>query len=270
MLQSYLNDGYVIVENFIGSEEIRALKDSAARIIQEDKTAKTSIFSSVNQLQTTDDYFLGSGDTMRCFFEEAAYDENGQLIVPKEKAINKIGHALHECSPTFKFFSFQPKINSILKTLGFEKAKLLQSMYIFKQPQIGGEVLPHQDACYLHTSPQRVVGLWFALEDATLKNGCLHVLPGGHTSKLSAKFIRSDNGLEMKQLNEANWDPNKFIPVEVAAGTLVVLHDHLPHKSSPNLSNRSRQAYTLHVADGNTEFTELNWLRKRAPFPEYA
>lgn len=49
----------------------------------------------------------------------------------------------------------------------------VQSMYIFKQPSIGGEVVPHQDSAFLSTDPPSCIGLWFALEDANKENGCL-------------------------------------------------------------------------------------------------
>lgn len=58
----------------------------------------------------------------------------------------------------------------------------LQSMYIFKQPSIGGVVVPHQDSTFIHTTPLSCVGLWWALEDATKDNGCLWALPGGAVS----------------------------------------------------------------------------------------
>ena len=46
-------------------------------------------------------------------------------------------------------------------------------------------VTPHQDATYLACLPQRVVGLWLALEDATVDNSCLWFIPGSHKGLLS-------------------------------------------------------------------------------------
>lgn len=47
-----------------------------------------------------------------------------------------------------------------------------------------GHVSPHQDASFLYTEPLgRVLGMWIALEDATLENGCLWFIPGSHTSE---------------------------------------------------------------------------------------
>ena len=51
-------------------------------------------------------------------------------------------------------------------------------MLIFKQPFVGGEVVPHQDSCFVATDPLSCVGIWLALEDATRENGCLWTLPG--------------------------------------------------------------------------------------------
>ena len=53
-----------------------------------------------------------------------------------------------------------------------------QSMLIFKQPYVGGEVVPHQDSSFIATDPLSCVGIWLALEDAMRSNGCLWALPG--------------------------------------------------------------------------------------------
>mgnify|MGYP005993194937 CR=1 FL=1 len=50
--------------------------------------------------------------------------------------------------------------------------------YIFKQPNIGGEVTPHQDGTFLYTEPQSVLGFWWPLDACSLSNGCLWAVPG--------------------------------------------------------------------------------------------
>ncbi|KAI3738378.1 hypothetical protein L2E82_28407 [Cichorium intybus] len=64
-------------------------------------------------------------------------------------------------------------MSGILHSLGYKRPVIIQSMYILKQPGIGGEVVPHQDNSFLYTEPQTCTGLWLALEDATIVNGCL-------------------------------------------------------------------------------------------------
>lgn len=67
----------------------------------------------------------------------------------------------------------------------------LSSAYGAQQPKIGGEVQPHQDSSFLYTDPPSVVGLWWALEDATLENGCLWSLPGSHASGVARRFFKT-------------------------------------------------------------------------------
>jgi phytanoyl-CoA hydroxylase len=71
-------------------------------------------------------------------------------------------------------------------------------MYIFKQPGIGGEVRWHQDATYFDTDPISVTTFWFALEDATLDNGCMWAEPGGHRGPMRERFLRNGDELRME------------------------------------------------------------------------
>ena len=116
-------------------------------------------------------YFLDSASNVSFFFEEGAFDDDGNLQRQKEVSINKIGHALHDLDPAFRKFSRSDKMKALLDSLGYREPTPVQSMYIFKQPKIGGEVVPHQDSTFLYTDPPSVIGIWLALEDATLTNG---------------------------------------------------------------------------------------------------
>jgi phytanoyl-CoA hydroxylase len=152
--------------------------------------------------------------------------------------------------------------------LGFVQPLLLQSMYIFKQPTIGGEVTCHQDATFLYLEPLRLVGLWFALEDATIENGCLWAIPGGHKMGLKSRFVRArGGGTRFEILAAATWPEEKLTPLEVEKGTLIVLHGLLPHLSRENRSLRSRHAYTLHVIDASADYSKDNWLQRSPDMP---
>lgn len=84
----------------------------------------------------------------------------------------------------FNNFCRSNDIQDIVKNIiNIESPLLIQSMYIFKQPRIGGEVSTHQDNWFIHTNPLSCYGLWFALEDATTENGCLWAIPGSHKGK---------------------------------------------------------------------------------------
>ena len=57
------------------------------------------------------------------------------------------------------------------------------------------------------------------------------------------------------------------MPLEAAAGTVVLLHGLLPHRSSPNTSPRSRAAYSLHLVEAGARYPEDNWLQRPAAMP---
>src|SRR5829696_3310263 len=173
-LEHYNERGYLVLDAFADESECDVLRARAEELVQEfDPADIVSIFSTHEQNRLTDEYFLTSGDKIRFFFEENAFNPDGTLKYEKEKSINKIGHALHDLDPTFERFSRSQKIKQLAAAIGLEDSLLLQSMYIFKQPNIGGEVTCHQDSTFLYTEPPEIAGLWFALEDATIENGCL-------------------------------------------------------------------------------------------------
>jgi phytanoyl-CoA hydroxylase len=265
-LEGFEREGLLVLRDFVDAEACDRLRARAEELVREfDPTGVVSIFSTHEQTRTSDDYFLESGDKIRFFFEENAFLPDGSLRQSKERSINKIGHALHDLDPAFDRFSRMPETKQLVADLGIEQPLLLQSMYIFKQPNIGGEVTCHQDATFLYTEPLHLAGLWFALEDATIENGCLWAIPGGHKLGLKSRFVRAEGGgTRFDVLDSSPWPEENLQPLEVKKGTLIVLHGLLPHLSRVNTSPRSRHAYTLHVIDANSRYPVDNWLQRSA------
>ncbi|SJX62978.1 uncharacterized protein SRS1_13802 [Sporisorium reilianum f. sp. reilianum] len=255
-----------------------------------------------------DRYFLDSGDKIRYFFEEGAIDAaTKQLRVPKDRAINKCGHGLHMLDPVFKQFSFSPQLQNVARSLGVHSdPRVLQSMIICKQPSIGGAVPSHNDSTFLYTDPPSAIGFWFALEDCTTSNGCLSFLPGSHrwprsppppppaaqptarpadahnaelgTARgVNRRFVRKDPAnpdagttfLALSETEEAQWSDADAQIAECKAGTLVLIHGSVLHKSEKNLSDRSRFIYTFHMIEGEAQYDGRNWLQptEQHPFP---
>jgi len=267
--ENYQRDGFLVVENFIDPAICHLLMQRANELIQQfEPDAVKTIFSAKNQTHAKNQYFLESGDKIHFFFEEGAFTENGELNTDKALAINKIGHALHDADPVFNCFSRMSKLAAVVHDLGIEDPLLLQSMYICKQPFIGGEVTCHQDSTYLYVQEQPVIGLWFALEDATLENGCMWAIPGGHKTAVKSRSIRNENDqVSHVVYDDTPWELEKMTPLEVPQGSLVVLHGLLPHMSKENVSARSRNAYSLHIISGKHEYACDNWLRRQENMP---
>ena len=268
MRASWRRDGFLILEGFATRPLCALLRDRVAEMIEDfDAEENRVAFSSASQAHAAEAYFLESGDKVRFFVEEGAVGPDGRLDRDKALAINKIGHALHDLDPIFGPFSRDPRLAETCADLGLADPALAQSMVICKPPEIGGEVLWHQDATFLHTEPPSVVGFWLALEDADRENGCLFALPGRHRGALKRRLRREGDALRMEILDPSPWMCDGEVALEVPEGALVVLHGLLPHRSGPNLGPRSRMAYALHVIDRAAKWSSDNWLRRRPGDP---
>ena len=268
-LAEYSDIGFLVLRDFVDEASCKALRERANELVRDfDERDVRSIFSTREQSRLTDDYFLGSSEKVRFFFEEDAFLPDGSLKRKKKQSINKIGHALHELDPTFRSFSTSADIQDLVSNLGLKDPLLLQSMYIFKQPEIGGEVTCHQDSTFLYTDPQDIVGLWFALEDATLENGCLWAIPEGHKLGLKSRWVRDGaGGMKFDVFDSTPFPEEQLVPLEVKQGSLILLNGLLPHKSLANRSPKSRHAYTLHFISATSTYPEDNWLQRSPGMP---
>ncbi len=269
MLAAYREAGVIVLYDFVSKDACDELRARAAELVAEfDPAEVRSVFSTTDQTQLDDDYFIESGDKIRFFLESDAFDESGQLRQSKENSLNKMGHAMHDLDPVFDRFSRTPELAEAARRIGFADPAVLQSMYIFKPPRIGGEVVCHQDSTYIYTEPESCVGFWFALEDATLENGCMQFIPGGHKLPLRKRNYRGADGrLVTETLDDTPWPEERRRPAEAPAGTLVIFDGRAPHLSAANRSDKSRHAYTLHVIDRRCHYPAENWLQRGPDLP---
>ena len=274
-IQCFETDGYLLIPDALSPATVAALLAETNHMLSSFSLADhpmTKFSTGEYSSHIGDDYFLTSGDKVCFFFEEDAFSSTGQLEKPKHRAINKIGHYLHELSEPFRDATFTPLHRAIAEAVGFRDPRVLQSMIICKQPEIGGRVPPHQDSTFLYTNPPSAVGFWIALEDATKENGCLSFAKGSHRrTPVTSRFTRSSDGgttfenvqgAQFPQDLEAEGEKAPADEIyelgEVKAGTLVLIHGNLLHKSEKNLSGKSRFIYTFHCIEGAHEYDNKN------------
>jgi phytanoyl-CoA hydroxylase len=264
-ISQFQEQGFLVLEDAFSRSEIASVKNAAMDIVADfDIDRHRTVFKTTDSDAGRDDYFFDSAEAVHCFLEEGALDADGELIRQKELAINKIGHAMHDLVPEFGAFCRLPLIGEVLRDLGYQAPQLWQTMYIFKQPGIGGEVRWHQDASYLITDPPNVTGIWIAMEDASRSNGCLWMQPGQHRSPLREIYTvdwQTRSGT-LSCLDDTPWTAGEAVAMEVPAGSVVFFNDHMPHYSSQNFSDASRHAFTLHVSESDADWSEKNWLQR--------
>ncbi len=273
-VQSWEQQGVLLLEAFFSLSQCRTLRQRAEHLLEAWKPEDEQVrFADVGNSAAADAHLAASAEAISVFLEQDATDAEGRLRCDRHQAVNKIGHALHDLDPVFNAFSRDPAMARLSRSLGMRKPLLVQSMYIFKQPRIGGEVSLHQDSTFLYSRPQSCIGLWVALEDATLRNGCLYAAPGGHRGPLRKRFRAPGAGAagsppsaHMQVLDETPW-PDRQVALPVTAGSLIVLHGRLPHGSGPNLSEQSRHAYSLHLMEADADWPADNWLQRSPALP---
>ena len=293
--------GFLRVEAFADLSEVSRLKQQMRDLAEswdpEQKTMAFSTDAKSNETQGSDDYFLESASRVHYFAESDALDLNNKLKPEfqayKLGALNKAGHGMHMIPGPFRTYATSTKVKELVADLGWRDPVVPQSMYICKNPRIGGTIHSHQDSTFLFTEPkQSCLGLWLALDDATLENGCLWVRPKSHWESVRRQFKRNvahfgQDAIDaqanvgqgdseapkmvFQQLQEdppISWEgalPDGseppcqglldagFIPIECKAGDVLAFPGELDHLSLPNFSNSQRHTFQLHLVEGPAE-----------------
>lgn len=262
-IDSFFTNGYLVIEDFLEASYCKDLMAHMAQIIASERDKIPEIvFSTADNRNQKEGYFIDSLDKIHFFLESRAVDAKGQLQQPIEQAINKVGHGLHVADPKFKALCADSRIKEIALQLGLAKVGLLQSMYIFKRSSLGDKIDWHQESSFLYLEDNNVIGFWFALEDATKENGCLQAIPSPDITPLHQRMIRVEGRSEIINYNQPEGDFHRSEYLEVKQGGLVLLHGRLPHSSGPNHSHLSRQAFALHVIDPTKKYSKNNWLQR--------
>lgn len=165
-------------------------------------------------------------------------------------------HQVHYISPTMLEFVKHPRLAEILSRIVAPDVKCMQSMLFVKPPQFQGQAW-HQDEIYIPTRDRSLCGGWIAIDDATIENGCLYVIPGSHKTGYLWPQRPHENPEEFDFASESyGFDDSGEVPVEVKAGTVVFFHGYLLHRSKRNRSNGYRRVLVNHYMNA---YSLLPW-----------
>lgn len=140
---------------------------------------------------------------------------------------------------------------------------LFATGYISKPPFSGRPVLWHQDGSYWPLEPMDVVSLWLAVDDATVENGCLRVIPGSHSLDIQP-FIKRDADASVlgSEIDPSLVDERLAVDLELAAGSVEVHHPNIIHGSNANASPHRRCGLTIRYIPTTTRITSTGRQEK--------
>lgn len=165
-------------------------------------------------------------------------------------------HQPHYVSPVMERYVRHPKICGILSQIvGAHlpwwdgSVKCMQSMLFVKPPGFQGQAW-HQDEIYIPTRDRSLCGAWIAMDDATVENGCLWVLPGSHRTGFLYPQRKHENPDEFDFAPESyGFDESAEVPVEVKTGALVYFNGYLLHRSHKNRGSVFRRVLVNHYCN---------------------
>jgi phytanoyl-CoA hydroxylase len=215
----YAQDGYTVLADALSAGEVQALRDEAVRICRGE---------------------LGAVDGVR----RAADDEPDEQVVREYLCI----HFPHKLSDLMHTTLAHPAVVDALTGIIGPNVKAMQSMLFIKSEGRPGQAW-HQDELFIPTRDRSLTAAWLALDDATVENGCLWVLPGSHRRGVlypdrDHQNPRFDCEVEAYDFPYRDEDA---VAVEVPAGSVVVFNGYLLHMSLPNTGRHGlRRALVNH------------------------
>jgi phytanoyl-CoA hydroxylase len=185
-------------------------------------------------------------EAMQAAHQEQIRASGGTEGISRASEITFTTH-LAEQDDTIRAFVTRPEFVAITSQLLGPNIDLYWNQAVFKMPEGKKEFPWHQDDGYTLVTPSPYLTLWLALNDATIENGCVSVLPGGYKTGIRDHYY-SDLGYICHDPN----DPDQGVPVPVKAGSIAAFWSLTPHKSGPNLSQSPRKAYVIQYCKTET------------------
>jgi phytanoyl-CoA hydroxylase len=218
-LRRYTQDGYLAVENAFDPAEVQ------------------------EALSGLDDLVMGRREG----YDGISFEAKSRELLPTLTLENRLDAVrkfwkFTEYEPRLKAIAEHPKLMGVLRRILLETPRMFQDMALVKPPKIGREKPWHQDHAYFDFPlGTRIVGVWIALDEATLENGCMRVLSGAHREGPRLHFKKRD-----WQICDAEMAGCRPIAVPLRPGGLMLFDGLLPHGTPTNFSSARRRALQFH------------------------
>jgi phytanoyl-CoA hydroxylase len=241
-LDQFQESGYLAFENVLSEEEVAdarsALTEITIRLMERAKQGNAKIQERPNATLNYAGVQVINPDSGFGIDFEAGLDPLELSVEEAELKFRKL-HGYHQEHPVFvKLALDHPNIIGTMRQIIGEDVALKAEMALSKPPFIGSEKPWHQDNAYFNWLPlEKVATAWIALDDATVENGCMHTIPGGHLLGALKHYHTIDCEILPDRI-----DKSQAVPVPVKAGGVMFFSAMLPHQTPPNQTAQRRRA----------------------------
>jgi phytanoyl-CoA hydroxylase len=238
-IQFFKDNGYLTAKSLFTSDEIEELKADTAKIFRGE---------------------YGNVEGML----KVSKDDKDSDVLEKYVAI----HFPHKISTVIKNYLNHKAVVNILKKIVSPNVKCMQSMLFVKGPGKAGQSW-HQDEYFIPTRDKSLIGVWIAIDNANVQNGCLWLVPGSHKPGYIMPRIdnTSDEYADLDTIDISCYKTEDVVPIEAASSDVVFFNGYLLHSSQRNkTTDNFRTALVNHYMsaesmlpwdqDGKFELTE--------------
>lgn len=225
-LDFYKQEGYLAIENAFTAEEVVAARDGILDLIAGKNPDFDKIMFEKWAEERLDELSLDQRqDAVRKLMEFCDYDTRLEALVQ------------------------HPRLLALVEKLIGDRVFCFQEMALIKPPHQGREKPWHQDKAYFdYPVKTQVVGVWIALDEATVANGCMHVRPQGHLEGPRIHFQRRD-----WQICDTEIMGQSCVAIPLKPGGVLIFDGLLPHGTPTNHSDKRRKALQFHYASVSAE-----------------
>lgn len=183
-------------------------------------------------------------------FRNLAIDNTDELAA-KNEASEQMLQIMQVCERNLHFrrlLYHEPILDCIEDLIG-PNIQLFHDQALYKPAHHGGPVFWHQDNAYWQCVPANLVSCWLTLDDVTVANGAMQVIPGSHLRALEHDRAASTNALLD---NAGRVDDAQAVAIELPAGGAMLHHCQTLHYTGPNQTPRERRAFAMHFMNPGT------------------
>ncbi|MDE0838239.1 MAG: phytanoyl-CoA dioxygenase family protein [Kiritimatiellae bacterium] len=238
----FRRDGYLVFDDCLDADELIAAREEISRLVRE--------MIDIGELSKHPRNVMvrhPNGTSMLQF--EPGVDVETLDGAGLELSVRKL---MNFCpaSPWFENLSQSgPRIKGVLESMLGPDCIRFQDMALVKPAKIGTIKPWHQDNAYFAVAPlDQIIGVWIALDDATIENGCMHVILGGHLAGARKHYHDRDCEILPDRI-----DASQAVPIDLKAGGALFFSGMLPHETPPNTSDHRRRALQFHYRGAETQ-----------------